>query len=409
MPVLPPAAMPTVPQQNGPNALERGLGLLAGSSNFSPLFNISMGLLAAGGPSATPKSTLQRLAEGVMAGQQMTQGQQSLIDQRQQRAFANEIARRKLEAAAAERDRRAKAGQSVAALLKEFGPKQELPQPGMGQPSTPPGVLSGEQAATLSALGALDPEAALSTLSGMLNRPPSALAQKIQTLETQLRRPLTEKEILNAASAGGTTVNVGAGPLDKPIPLSQLPNVRLPDGSTPKPGTTLRQAQDAGATVTTPQAEEAGNRFDTALSVIDELEALGLGDDGVFSKIEPGIQNRGEAALGLWWDRLTQEDPRASQFNDLADGTLSAIIRNLGEKGSLSDNDQKRARALIPQVYPVPDTAEVARKKLADLRKLLNTAAGRGNKADPAGRLRTDTAPPLQGGPKRIPFSQLPD
>jgi len=373
---MPPGFPQMMPQQD-PTMLGRLGGLLTGSNQYSPLLNVGLGLLAASGPSVTPKSTLQRLAEGLQYGQQVTAGQQSMLGQREQRLMANELARQKLMAAAAERERKARAGESVAALIREFGPKTETRQPGMGEPSTTPGVITAPQASALSALGRLDPESALKTLSGLINRQPSSLEEKAQVLEARLGRKLTSEELLDLGNAGGTTVNVGGGPLDNPIPLAQLPSVKLPDGSTPKPGTTLREAQDAGATISTPQQEEAGHRFDTALSVVDQLESLGLGENGVFSNIEPGIQNRGEAALGLWWDRITQEDPRASQFNDLADGTLSTIIRNLGEKGSLSDNDQRRARALIPQVFPVPDTAEVARKKLADLRNLLNTAAGR--------------------------------
>ena len=60
----------------------------------------------------------------------------------------------------------------------------------------------------------------------------------------------------------------------------------------------------------------------------------------------------------------------------MKEGMLATIARAAGERGTLTDQDAARARALFPVTVPaagaLPDTQEVGTKKLAQLRRLLD-------------------------------------
>jgi hypothetical protein len=63
-----------------------------------------------------------------------------------------------------------------------------------------------------------------------------------------------------------------------------------------------------------------------------------------------------------------QSDPKATTYRDFTMGTLAQFIRAMGEKGTLSDGDMRRALSLIPKLS---DRPVVARMKLKNLRELI--------------------------------------
>lgn len=200
----------------------------------------------------------------------------------------------------------------------------------------------------------------------------SAAPSAIREMQA-LGYPLTPegfKEYNAAQGTKGTTINL-ADKLNEPIPIAQLDTVRLPDGTTPPIGTTYSEARAMGARVLSTADQQRTQQADQALGILNQLEELAIGPDGVFTEVEPGLANRAASAIQFGLDMLEQKDPRASQFADMSKATLAPFIKFLGETGSLAQGDVERALGLVPRIFPLPDTGEVAKEKLDALREII--------------------------------------
>jgi hypothetical protein len=191
----------------------------------------------------------------------------------------------------------------------------------------------------------------------------------------------------------GTTINIGEK-LAEPIPIAQLDTVRLPDGTTPPIGTTYQEARDMGAKVLSAEDQKRTIQADQALGILNQLEELAIGPNGVFNEVQPGLANRAAAAIDFGLEMLTQNDPRASQFHDMSQATLAPFIKFLGETGSLAQGDVQRAIGLLPRTFPLPDTGEVAREKIAELREIITRGV---TKMNSVSRQSKDVPPPPPG------------
>jgi hypothetical protein len=167
-----------------------------------------------------------------------------------------------------------------------------------------------------------------------------------------------------------TTISLG-DKLNEPIPIAQLDTVRLPDGKTPPIGTTYAEARAMGAQVLSAADQTRTQQADQALGILNQLEALAVGPEGVFNQVMPGIANRAASAIEFGFDMLEQKDPRASRFADMSRATLAPFIKFLGESGALAQGDVDRALGLVPRIFPLPDTGEVARDKIGALREII--------------------------------------
>lgn len=72
-----------------------------------------------------------------------------------------------------------------------------------------------------------------------------------------------------------------------------------------------------------------------------------------------------------------QTDPDAIAYQTLTNGFLAKLSRAAGEVGVLTEQDVQRAKALLPVFTPIPDTKQVAQRKLTDLNKLLDEIGNR--------------------------------
>lgn len=191
-----------------------------------------------------------------------------------------------------------------------------------------------------------------------------------------------------------TTINVGESKLDEPIPIAQLDTVRLPNGTTPPLGTTMREARQMGAKVLSAEDQKRTQQADQAMGILNQLESLAVGPEGVFNEVMPGLANRAAAAIGFGLDMLEQKDPRASQFADMSQATLAPFIKFLGESGALAQGDVERALGLLPRIFPLPDTGEVAKEKIAALREIIGRGVTQMNSVT---RQSTEVPPPPPG------------
>lgn len=94
----------------------------------------------------------------------------------------------------------------------------------------------------------------------------------------------------------------------------------------------------------------------------ESIDEVGLASTGVVAR-GSGFMRRVGAAIGL--------DPKMREYLALRDAVSSRLARALGEVGTLTDQDIKRATALIPQPE---DSYEEASMKLSQLKKLITTS-----------------------------------
>lgn len=384
-----------------------------------PMLDLGIGLLAASGPSPVPTSTGQNLASAMQ-----------FMSQRERQRLQNEGARERLRQLQEQR-RQGSAVQEFIQSLGQFGPTPTQPAgQGLGA-LMPQAVQQRQQQAQfaerlnpmqrqfLSMQAQTDPQGAMQNVGGLLFEE-DGLSTEIAEAERALGRPLTAAERLKfvgveqspeqrkaaflegrgiditpeiareLVSAGGTTVNVGGdSPLDELIPISSIDDVRMPDGNPVPIGTTFRQANQAGAQVLSSDEQKALSNAESARAILNELEQLATGEEGIFSSVEPGFLNRVSAALDFGLQTLTQEDPRVSRFRDLSRGSISRFVRTLGERGALAEGDVNRALGLVPRIFPLPDTGQVAKDKINDLRSIIKKGVRNLNRQGSGGNQNT--------------------
>lgn len=352
------------------NPLVQGVGMAA-AAGANPL----LGLLAAPAIQSSrdrKAAELELLRQGVRRRQRQEAAQEELTGLLGRREFI----------------------QSPVGLLNLEGGVDVLP----AQRSVPAVQTPEGQQQLMSILTQLSPDAVASGMLGQVFPDPSSFERKLTTVEGRLGRDLTDDEVLKLAG-GGTTINVGGeSKLDEPIPISSVSNVRLPGGQAVPIGTTFRQAREMGAQVLSSEEQKRSTQADQALGILEELERLALGSGGIFPQVSPGLANRAAAAIQFGLDALTQKDPRASQFHDLTQSTVAPFVRFLGDSGALAEGDVQRALGLLPRIFPLPDTGEVAAAKLRTLREIIELGVRNLNRQESQGSLPSQNVIDLGGG-----------
>lgn len=356
------------------------MGLL-GDALGNPLIGLGAGLLA-----HRPGSTFgQALGQGIQFASGL-----------QHQAARNELLREGLVAKKAQREQMAQrqaANQRLIALLTgEGGQPDGAPPisllegfPGMEGPRPPiandeggavPGVSPPQQMNQRQFLGLLAeayPEQFGQGLLGQIFAAPQKPTSFQRDFEYLTRVVgLSETDALDRLRKG-TTVNVNAGG-EEPLKPSDLLKFRLPDGTTPPIGATASDVRSMGGVLMTNEQQKALDAANKYGPVMDRIEELALGEEGIFADIRPGLGNRVQSAWDLFIGSLTRENPNVSLYDDLANSTLAPLIKQFGESGALAEGDVERAMGLLPRIrsdFLLPDTREEAVQKLNTLRNIL--------------------------------------
>lgn len=148
-------------------------------------------------------------------------------------------------------------------------------------------------------------------------------------------------------------------------------------------GTTKGGAAGKGSVPLTAAQRSKVDAQAGALAIVEKMER------DLASAAKPsGPLARVFAAPRAMWDVYAQADPELAELHSRINGTLAPIVRAFGEVGALTDQDQARARALMPVLAPIPDTADVVKRKIAGLKSLLGEIAAR------TGQRPGESAPP---------------
>jgi len=168
-----------------------------------------------------------------------------------------------------------------------------------------------------------------------------------------------------------------ADPYDKPLTSAEIGHWQNAKGENPPAGATLRHVMSGGYKyVSTAQSNKAAEASG-AYATIDRLDEL-VGQ--IWPQEGDGLNWRLKAKADFTKGRLEQSNRPLVEFEAFAKGTLAPLIRAVGEKGNLATEDIERALLLIPntgQGMGLPDTPEVARGKMKQLRQWFDRAQGK--------------------------------
>jgi hypothetical protein len=213
------------------------------------------------------------------------------------------------------------------------------------------------------------------------------LATRLEKQETETKNEKTQimNWMIEYPSAGITLNDTLDGAADKAtnwkatnpetsiLSVSEAATLGLPYG------TTKEQAQVMGII----PAKSGGTQVGSAQAVYEQLKTatndLKLGGNAISSKIR---------GLALTAGAASQSNTDAAAYSALVNGSVSLLIRGLGERGVLTDNDIARAKSLIPSFF---DTQATADKKLEQLNSLLTAAE---NKTSSTGSVSKEITKP---------------
>ena len=123
------------------------------------------------------------------------------------------------------------------------------------------------------------------------------------------------------------------------------------------------------------EQDAMGNVDTEALKEIDSAEAIIAQLEEAHSKLPQYAYPKGTQKIGAILtgasSQLGLDTNTMSAYKAISKGTVSPLLRKLGEKGALSDGDVKRGEQLQPSPY---DTPEQAAAKIAELRALFEKA-----------------------------------
>ena len=130
-----------------------------------------------------------------------------------------------------------------------------------------------------------------------------------------------------------------------------------------------------------------------ASNIADELEGMLFSDKGIYYNIDDSVGDRLVAGIKSNFQQYAQTDPRYRNYEQFSIGALSPLVKSLDEVGALAEGDVERARALVPVITGLnPDSAPVAREKIAKLRRLAQIAdSGKATHEDVSKILYSDT------------------
>lgn len=178
----------------------------------------------------------------------------------------------------------------------------------------------------------------------------------------------------NPRPASGT-VNLA---LDKPVTIDQIPKLVGPKGERAQIGDTPRDLRERGFRVRSESDKTREAQAQAAKATLQSLEKLA---DPVFTGQE-GVGNRIWDDAQKTWNRIGQTDKDLVLFESFSNGTVAPLIRAVGEKGNMSNQDIQRGLALIPQagdgLTVLPDTREVMQGKIKQLTEWFDSALGVG-------------------------------
>lgn len=158
-----------------------------------------------------------------------------------------------------------------------------------------------------------------------------------------------------------------------PIGVNQIKKWIHPETQRhPEVGMTIDEINAGGYVVAPDGIATIKQGFAATLSIMDELgkdvERLFEANSGFQRALQGGADK---------FKQFVGTDPSIEGYRSLKEGVLANIVRTFGERGTLTDQDIARARALFPKLIPelskpLPDSRTVALLKMKRINRLLD-------------------------------------
>jgi hypothetical protein len=156
--------------------------------------------------------------------------------------------------------------------------------------------------------------------------------------------------------------------------------LRDDEGNLPPFGMTVGQVMDPNSQYKTMSSRDSERIFQgkSALGLVDSLEELsGLGTEESLFKGFDNMIDRAKVSATNFSDYLGGQNTRLSTYVDSRNAVKSLLVRALGEKGALSNQDIMRIDRGLAQLFPLPDSEDAAREKFQFLRNTIKEIQGR--------------------------------
>lgn len=372
----------------------------------NPFFQIGMGLVGRSGPSLTPVNPWLGVNEGLMSVQRGR-----LYEQEAQQTQL-QMEQMKREAVQQERLQQWAAGQGdpLIQMFPEQAAKAEFerrtmspaaPSVWLQSPEGQPVFVTPQEASVLSRQGFTKyetpkddgPQSAVGKLA-------ADLMAADPSLTPQAALALAEQKTAELRKAGASNVNVQ---LDKPLTPTELQKLRMPDGSTPPPGSSMGDVAAAGGRVAdvplTEDQSKATMFYHRASNMDQELSASTYNPAGI----------RG------FFDRATAGDPvtnwaasgAGQEYVNQGKNFIAAILRK--ESGAtITPAEWEQGQQLY---IPMPGDAPQVIEQKAQNRKLavetLKVAGQEGIARLPSGQSVTPDFSPRPPADEPVNWSDL--
>jgi len=191
-------------------------------------------------------------------------------------------------------------------------------------------------------------------------------------------KPFNEFVRSHAMKSSGTTVNVGGeGDFLKPSDArSYVYTSGTKKGNHPLSQKELIKGVNDGLIQLETDSERKDKfKADKALAVVDTLEGLLSRAEETSSFVGENVP---EGTFGKEYLQRVEDvlrsaadfaNPEFQQYNQFAEGTLSPLVRAMGEAGALATEDVERAESLVPQWT---DHSDVRKRKLKMVKAILS-------------------------------------
>jgi hypothetical protein len=265
----------------------------------NPWLNIGQGLLANSGPSLTPVNPWLGIGQGLMNAnaaqvaeqenayrqQQMAMEQQKLEQQQRQQQYIQDLASQETDPQLAAYARIDPEGYAKRKFAGHAG--AELTTAGaLGLPNLPPELPIQVKKDENGNVTGYDPIT-------IPNAPqaPSDIREYEYAQKQGYKGSFTDYQG-EMARAGAAQVNIG----DKPVSITDLQHLQMPDGSSPPPGISLNDAVASGAVVRPTKTTDSQNlaagfydRMQNSSAIIDEVAGAGYNPATLKHKYTPNM------------------------------------------------------------------------------------------------------------------------
>jgi hypothetical protein len=179
---------------------------------------------------------------------------------------------------------------------------------------------------------------------------------------------------INSLNGGNSGINTKPAQEDMFVPEGEKQNfidkttLSIPQGNV-KYGDL--NDEDRYVRVTSKQRDQVG-AVQNAFTTLNEINDLAV---NIFDQIDNEFGSRGKEGAKLFINNFTQENPDAITYQTL-NSELVTLIRAMGDVGAISDTQVNEATNLIPKMFPVPDSKDVAVSKMDKLFNVIGAPIG---------------------------------